>query len=100
MPTLSLTLPKKSNIQIWYIAGNAIDSSGITLIAIALANDLYCKDLWLKRNPLGIEGAKLYDYCLRNSKLPLNEHKELVRKLKHGKNIWIIDSIYRNADFD
>lgn len=300
---------KKSNIQTWYIAGNAIDSSGATLIANALANDAYCKDLWLKRNPIGIEGAKalakmletntsietldldntaimdegcialfksleknttlksiyldangltvksaeaiadyicfksnsntpgithlslsmnrledagatliadalnstgypieclvlggnrielaglksilafasesksltvldigyykatadmgelpnsygdvgarhlaafimlntplrylgfhnthitdlspilaamefntnlymlspeqfqlscakLYDYCLRNSKLPLKEHKELVRKLKHGKNIWVIDSIYRNADFD
>ncbi len=40
--------------------------------------------------------AELYDYCLRNSGLTLDEHKDMVRRLKHGDNIWVIDSIYRN----
>ena len=58
---------KKSNIETWYIAGNDIDSVGMTLIANALSKDPYCKDLWLKRNPIGPDGAKAIAEMLKTN---------------------------------
>lgn len=59
---------KLSNIQTWYIAGNAIDSAGAALISQSLATDTHCKDLWLKRNPISIEGAKALAKMLETNK--------------------------------
>jgi hypothetical protein len=49
---------KKCKISTWYLAGNCIDSAGMELIAGALTYDTDCKHLWLKRNPIGVTGAK------------------------------------------
>ncbi len=59
---------KLSNIQTWYIAGNNINSEGTALIATSLANDTHCKDLWLKRNPVGVNGAKALAKMLETNK--------------------------------
>lgn len=49
---------KACKISTWYLAGNCIDGPGMELIAGALSMDTDCKHLWLKRNPIGITGAK------------------------------------------
>jgi len=47
-----------SKIKTWYLAGNEICSKGIEMIADQLKNDKYCEALWLKRNPIKINGSK------------------------------------------
>lgn len=49
---------KKCYISTWYLAGNCIDGAGMELLAGALTYDTDCKQLWLKRNPIGVTGAK------------------------------------------
>ncbi|CAF2933974.1 unnamed protein product [Rotaria sp. Silwood2] len=46
-----------SNIDTWYIAGNHFDSECISLICDALATDTKVKALWLKRNPILVNGV-------------------------------------------
>lgn len=54
-----LALPdRKSRIETWYLAGNAIDTKGIRIICDALKEDTDMKHFWLKRNPLHAEGMK------------------------------------------
>ena len=44
--------------------------------------------------------ADIYKMCEQNYKRtaahPAEDYKQICRKLKHGDNIWVIDSIYRN----
>lgn len=61
------TVPK---IKTWYIAGNRIDFRGLDLIAKSLETDTNVDSLWLKRNPLGIEGGKILNrLLLRNTSI-------------------------------
>lgn len=62
----------KSKIRTWYIAGNRLDSGGISLIARALKKDKYANSLWLKRNPLMPEGVKyISEMLMENKKLEI-----------------------------
>lgn len=63
----------RPNIHTWYLAGNDIDSEGISYLVDGLQNDTDCKELWLKRNPLKTEGFK--------------QIKRLVQKNKHIKTL-------------
>ena len=45
-------------IETWYLAGNAIDGLVMERFAAALVDNMVCKSLWLKRNPLGPRGAR------------------------------------------
>lgn len=60
--------PHKSRINTWYIAGNAIDSTGIEYIVDAFENDTDIKELWLKRNPICVDGMKHINRLLKNNK--------------------------------
>lgn len=44
-------------ISTWYLAGNCINSTAVKIMAAALKNNTHCKALWLKRNPVGPDGA-------------------------------------------
>lgn len=46
-----------SKMKTWYLAGNELNSQGIMLICQALQKDKKCEALWLKRNPIGPQGA-------------------------------------------
>jgi Ran GTPase-activating protein (RanGAP) involved in mRNA processing and transport len=50
-------IKSKHNIKTYYLAGNDLDKVGIKYICDALADDTVCTDLWLKRNPIGSQGA-------------------------------------------
>ncbi len=65
---------KKCNIETWYLGGNDFDDKSIKLIAQSLYHDKHCTSLWLKRNPLGLDGAM-----------------EISQLLTHNKTIKIID---------
>lgn len=52
-------------IETWYLAGNCIDSKCIKIMSQALSNNTHCKALWLKRNPIGPEGAIYLNSLLR-----------------------------------
>lgn len=71
-----------SKIETWYIAGNDINSEGIKYIVDGLVNDVNCKELWLKRNPIKSEGAV-----------------HLKRLLSENKSIEILD-LHNTALFD
>ena len=58
----------KHNIKTWYLAGNDLDKDGIKYICYALADDSVCTDLWLKRNPIGPQGAVHVKYLLEHNK--------------------------------
>lgn len=47
---------RKSRIETWYLAGNAIDSDSFKHITEGLKSDTDCDGLWLKRNPLRAAG--------------------------------------------
>lgn len=47
-----------AKIKTWYLAGNKIDGNNVKALAIALAQDTYAQSLWLKRNPIGVDGAQ------------------------------------------
>lgn len=48
---------KKCQIKVWYLAGNAIDSAGLTRLCNAWLRDTWVEQIWLKRNPLGLEAG-------------------------------------------
>lgn len=58
----------KSHIKTWYLAGNRLDSQGISIISKALEKDTDSQALWLKRNPVKIQGAKYLSDMLRLNK--------------------------------
>jgi len=39
---------------------------------------------------------RIYSICRRNSKMTVQQTKLFDRRVKHGSNLWVIDSIYRN----
>lgn len=45
------------DIETWYLAGNCIGPRDVEIIAEGLRKDRAAKALWLKRNPIGPEGA-------------------------------------------
>ncbi len=59
----------QSNIKIWYIAGNNITSVGLDKIVKALINDTLVTGLWLKRNPLKLDGMYPISNLLINNKI-------------------------------
>lgn len=59
--------PSVCKIKTWYLAGNNIDHNGMSLLADALKCDKICTGLWLKRNPLGVEGAKHISSLLKEN---------------------------------
>jgi Ran GTPase-activating protein (RanGAP) involved in mRNA processing and transport len=60
----------KSKVVTWYLAGNCIDGKGVEMIAAALGEDETVEALWLKRNPVGLVGARhLSDMLRTNVKL-------------------------------
>jgi uncharacterized protein (DUF924 family)/Ran GTPase-activating protein (RanGAP) involved in mRNA processing and transport/predicted esterase len=59
----------QSNIKIWYIAGNNITSVGLNKIVKVLINDTLVTGLWLKRNPLKLDGMYPISNLLINNKL-------------------------------
>ena len=65
---ISNYIKSKHNIKTWYLAGNNLDKDGIKYICDALADDSVCTDLWLKRNPLGPQGATHIKYLLEHNK--------------------------------
>lgn len=54
---ISNLMATKEGIETYYLAGNCIDHEDMQLICEGLANNLTCKALWLKRNPIGPIGA-------------------------------------------
>lgn len=48
----------KSSLTTWYIAGNNMNEKGLEPLCEALKTDTQVKQLWLKRNPLFVEGVK------------------------------------------
>lgn len=44
-------------IETWYLAGNAIGPADMDILATALGSNRQAQALWLKRNPLGVEGG-------------------------------------------
>jgi Ran GTPase-activating protein (RanGAP) involved in mRNA processing and transport len=52
-------LMKDPNLEIetWYLAGNCFASDSVKVLAAALEKNTKAKALWLKRNPVGAEGA-------------------------------------------
>lgn len=58
----------KHNIKTYYLAGNDLNKDGIKYICEALADDTVCTDLWLKRNPIGPQGAVHVKYLLEHNK--------------------------------
>lgn len=60
------------DIETWYLAGNYIGPQAIEIMCNALKTNTKCKSLWLKRNPIGAEGAKyLRDMMYHNQTLKL-----------------------------
>lgn len=59
---------KDSHIDTWYIAGNQFDAECISLICDSLATDTKVKALWLKRNPILVDGAKWISSMLTTNK--------------------------------
>ncbi|MEQ1504587.1 MAG: DUF924 family protein [Myxococcota bacterium] len=47
----------RSRVRVWYIAGNEIDAASLAPICRALETAPEVEGLWLKRNPLGPDGA-------------------------------------------
>lgn len=63
---------RKANIETWYLAGNALNSEGIEIIAKALVRDQHVRQLWLKRNPIMKEGIRsLADVLLNRLDCPI-----------------------------
>ena len=59
-------------IETWYLAGNCMDGECVRIIAEALEVNRSCKALWLKRNPVGTEGARaLAKMLLKNQSIEL-----------------------------
>ena len=56
-----------SLIQTWYLGGNEFDSDSISSICHALMDDRGCTSLWLKRNPIGPDGAVYLARLLREN---------------------------------
>ena len=46
------------DIETWYLAGNAIGPADMGILARALESNRNARALWLKRNPLGVEGCE------------------------------------------
>lgn len=44
-------------IETWYLAGNSIGPEAMGILARAFETNAHARALWLKRNPLGTEGA-------------------------------------------
>ena len=47
----------RAEIETWYLAGNGIGPGDMGILADALEGNVHARALWLKRNPLGTEGA-------------------------------------------
>ncbi|APR79946.1 oxidoreductase of aldo/keto reductase family, subgroup 1 [Minicystis rosea] len=47
----------RAEIETWYLAGNSIGPEDMGVLAGALEGNVHARALWLKRNPLGTEGA-------------------------------------------
>jgi diketogulonate reductase-like aldo/keto reductase len=47
----------RAEIETWYLAGNGIGPEAVGILADALAGNVQAHALWLKRNPLGTDGA-------------------------------------------
>lgn len=45
------------DIETWYLAGNCIGPADIDVLATALESNRHAQALWLKRNPIGIDGG-------------------------------------------
>jgi hypothetical protein len=52
-----ISKPHAGKVKTWYLAGNDITGDGMKLVATALAVDVDATALWLKRNPIGPDGA-------------------------------------------
>jgi Ran GTPase-activating protein (RanGAP) involved in mRNA processing and transport len=57
----------KSELKIWYIAGNHLTAAGIQPIAESLENNDQVEGLWLKRNPLKAAGMIPISKLLQNN---------------------------------
>lgn len=66
--TFLSTRHRESRIKTWYLAGNALDATGIEYVTRGLAFDTDCESLWLKRNPLQPEGIKRVADMLRTNR--------------------------------
>lgn len=53
----SLMRDERVSIETWYLAGNEIGPRCIDVLSTALEQDTHAKALWLKRNPVLVEGA-------------------------------------------
>jgi Ran GTPase-activating protein (RanGAP) involved in mRNA processing and transport len=61
----SLIAEGKSGLSTWYIAGNRLTAEGMRPICDVLSRDRKVQQLWLKRNPLKVEGVSLVADMLR-----------------------------------
>jgi len=77
-----LQQPHTPRIKTWYLAGNDLDHEGMQCIADGLMQDSDCTQLWLKRNPLKVQGA---------------EH--VGRLLAHNGSVRVLD-LHNTALFD
>jgi Ran GTPase-activating protein (RanGAP) involved in mRNA processing and transport len=59
---------RKKKISTWYLCACGFTASGMKLICDALSTDTDVKGLWLKRNPLKIEGNKLVADLIKTNK--------------------------------
>lgn len=68
----------QSRIVTWYLGGNVFDAEAFTTISCALQNDVTCRALWLKRNPIGPEGSVFIKRLLReNTSIELLDYQNI-----------------------
>lgn len=60
----SLIASETLQIETWYLAGNAITSDAVEVLARAFEKNKTANALWLKRNPLKASGAAHIGQCL------------------------------------
>jgi Ran GTPase-activating protein (RanGAP) involved in mRNA processing and transport len=49
---------RQKDIETYYLAGNCIDADCMRVLTESLVSNTTCRALWLKRNPIGVEGAR------------------------------------------
>ena len=66
--SMANVMRSNQEIETWYLAGNYIGCEATEILCQGLLHNTQCKSLWLKRNPIGITGAKSLCTLLHTNK--------------------------------
>lgn len=86
----------RTRVNVWYIAGNRIDARGLAPVCDALLDRRDVEGLWLKRNPLGPEGARHVARVLRSDAALLTVDLVNTGLLDEGAGV-IVDALRENT---